>query len=339
MITAMGLGTKQAPENVNLDPQSQFWSWLYAFQEPSASNSVRWAGGYIKGFPITQTTPAGMSVQIGASALGGTDCAVFEYARRKMTVLSTDGTPQVVTIPTAPTSGSRIDSIVSYIDTTSADPETETPGTPEYVKTVVVSGTAASSPTAPTKQQIQAALPPTVENWYHWADVRVAQGATVITNSNITDKKPASPNVYSESILDLIYPVGAIAIGAKPSIGTWQRIQGRFLWASNTAHPAGATGGEETHTLTVNEMPKHMHRSSAPNNNTSTTTAGTAGAILNINNAGPRWAGTGTSVNDDLMADAKANVDNKNSGLWAGGGRAHNNMPPYLSVDMWRRTA
>ena len=195
-LTALGLGTKQAPDNVNLDPQSQFWSWLYAFQEPRASNSVNWAGGYIKGFPITQTDPAGMSVQIGVPASGGADCAVFEYAQRKMTVLSTDGTPQVVTIPTAPTSGSRIDSIVSYIDTTSADPETETPGTPEYVKTVVVSGTASSSPTAPNKQQIQAALPPTVENWYHWADVKVAANQTTITNSNITDRKPARPNIY-----------------------------------------------------------------------------------------------------------------------------------------------
>lgn len=195
-ITAMGLGTKQAPENVNLDPQVQFWSWLYAYQEPSPSNTVNWAGGYIKGFPITQTTPAGMSVQIGVSPSGGNDCAILEYAKRKMTLLSTDGTPQVVTIPTAPASGSRIDSIVSYVDVASPDPESETPGTPEYVKTVVVSGTAASSPTAPTKEQIQSALPPTVENWYHWADVKVAADQTVINNSNITDRKPKSPNLY-----------------------------------------------------------------------------------------------------------------------------------------------
>ena len=80
-------------------------------------------------------------------------------------------------------------------------------------------------------------------------------------------------------------------------------------------------------------MPKHMHRSSAPNNNTSTTTVSTAGVILNINNVGPTWVRTGTTVNDDLMADTKANVDNKNSGLWAGGGRAHNNMPPYIVVN------
>ena len=64
-----------------------------------------------------------------------------------------------------------------------------------------------------------------------------------------------SQGVYSTSILDLIYPVGAIAIGAKPSIGTWERIQGRFLWASNTAHPAGNTGGSETVSLGDENMP------------------------------------------------------------------------------------
>ena len=30
-ITAMGLGTKAAPEGANLDPQAQFWSFLSAF--------------------------------------------------------------------------------------------------------------------------------------------------------------------------------------------------------------------------------------------------------------------------------------------------------------------
>ena len=154
---------------------------------------------------------------------------------------------------------------------------------------------------------------------------------------NKTKVADITPNI--DDILNAIYPIGVIVCGAKPTVGTWEKVVGRFLLGSSSSHKAGSTGGEESHTLTVNEMPKHMHRSSAPNNNTSTTTAGTAGAILNINNAGPKWVGTGTSVNDDFMADAKANVDNKNSGLWAGGGQAHNNMPPYLSVDMWRRTA
>lgn len=119
--------------------------------------------------------------------------------------------------------------------------------------------------------------------------------------------------VYSASILDLIYPIGAIAIGAKPSIGTWQRIQGRFLWASNTAHPAGATGGEETHTLTINEMPAHSHSISEGN--------GTPGSQWSLDAV--QYGGRNTSMGTNST----------------GGGRAHNNMPPYLSVDMWRRTA
>ena len=196
MITAMGLGTKQAPENVNLDPQSQFWSWLSAFKNPDElGDSGHHERDYFSGFACTQTSPAGMSIQIG----GGDDvdsAAIFINSDRAV-LLSTDGTPQKVTIPTAPASGSRIDAVVSYIDTSSSSADDETPGTPEYVHTIVVSGTASGSPTAPTDSQIVSALPAGANaKYYRWCDVRVAQGATTITNSNITDKKPASPNLY-----------------------------------------------------------------------------------------------------------------------------------------------
>ena len=196
-ITALGLGTKQAPENVNLDPQRQFWSWLTPFVHPDekSADSYHHQRGYFSGFACTQTEPAGMSIQIGGGS--STDSALLVLSEGKCVLLSTDGEPEVVTIPTAPASGSRIDAVVSYIDTTSADPEAETPGTPEYVKTIVVSGTAASSPSAPTDAQIVSALPAGANaKYYRWCDVRVAQGATTITNSNITDKKPDAPNVY-----------------------------------------------------------------------------------------------------------------------------------------------
>ena len=199
-ITAMGIGTKQAPDNVNLDPQRQFWSWLTPFMSPSdrTADSYHHQRAYFSGFNATQTEPAGMTIQIGGTAEA--DSAVLFIAdgdKTKAVLLSTDGEPEVVTIPTAPASGSRIDTVVSYIDTTSADPEGETPGTPEYVKTIVVSGTTASSPSAPTDSQIVAALPAGANSrYYRWCDVKVAQNQTVITNSDITDKKPMSPNVY-----------------------------------------------------------------------------------------------------------------------------------------------
>ena len=196
MITALGLGTKQAPDNVNLDPQRQFWSWLSTFKNPNElGDSGHHERAYFSGFACTQTSPAGMSIQIG----GGdeVDSAAIFISSDRAVLLSTDGTPQTVTIPTAPASGSRIDAVVSYIDTSSPSAEDETPGTPEYVHTIVVSGTASGSPSAPTDAQIVSALPAGANaKYYRWCDVRVAQGATTITNSNITDKKPASPNVY-----------------------------------------------------------------------------------------------------------------------------------------------
>lgn len=216
MITGLGLGTKQAPENVNLDPQRQFWSWLSAFMNPDElGDSGHHERAYFSGFACTQTTPAGMSIQIG----GGDDvdsAAVFINSDRAV-LLSTDGTPQTVTIPTAPASGSRIDAVVSYIDTTSADPEGETPGTPEYVKTIVVSGTAASSPSAPTDSQIVSALPAGANSrYYRWCDVKVAQSQTIITNSNITDRKPASPNLY--------WTTSEIEDIANNAVGNWNKV-------------------------------------------------------------------------------------------------------------------
>ena len=233
-ITAMGIGTKQAPENVNLDPQRQFWSWLSAFIHPDekSADSYHHQRGYFHGFACTQTDPAGMSIQIGGT--GSVDSALLAIGRGRCVLLSTDGEPEVVAIPTAPASGSRIDAVVSYIDTTSADPEGETPGTPEYVKTIVVSGTASSSPSAPTDAQIVSALPAGAGGvYYRWCDVRVAQGATTITNSNITDRKPTPPNVYwtTSEIEDAA--AGAVNISASSGKGYMQFGKLLIQWGSH----------------------------------------------------------------------------------------------------------
>ena len=227
MITALGLGTKQAPENVNLDPQRQFWSWLSAFKNPDElGDSGHHERAYFSGFACTQTSPAGMSIQIG----GGDDvdsAAIFINSDRAV-LLSTDGTPQKVTIPTAPASGSRIDAVVSYIDISSPSAGDETPGTPEYVKTIVVSGTASGSPSAPTDSQIVSALPAGANaKYYRWCDVRVAQGATTITNSNITDKKPTSPNLYLTT--SEIADAAAEAVNLSASSGSGYMQFGKLL--------------------------------------------------------------------------------------------------------------
>lgn len=129
-----------------------------------------------------------------------------------------------------------------------------------------------------------------------------------------------TPNI--DEILNAIYPIGVIVCGAKPSIGTWEQIQGRFLWASNSAHPAGSTGGEENHTLTVNEMPSHSHNLNHPY-----AVWGKTSTKNGFATSGGNWQGSDTAGGDYKHT---ANT---------GGGHGHNNMPPYLSVNMWRRTA
>ena len=264
-ITAMGIGTKQAPENVNLDPQRQFWSWLSAFIHPDekSADSYHHQRGYFHGFACTQTTPAGMSIQIGGK--GSVDSALLTIGGGRCVLLSTDGEPEVVTIPTAPASGSRIDAVVSYIDTTSADPEGETPGTPEYVKTIVVSGTAASSPSAPTDAQIVSALPAGAGGvYYRWCDVKVAQGATTITNSNITDRKPDTPELYwtEQDIKDTVAKITTDSVNVGGFILNVQKC-GRIVMLSSNQNTTSKPGQSGTTTAKLASQYRPLVSSSA----------------------------------------------------------------------------
>lgn len=121
------------------------------------------------------------------------------------------------------------------------------------------------------------------------------------------------------------YPVGAIYIStadASPASlfgGTWERLKDRFLLAAGDTYAAGATGGEAEHTLTVNEMPQHNHDFHASYNEIATGSE-TGGKIL-----------AGGDSNQWIWNFAQVNN--------SGGNAPHNNMPPYLAVYMWVRTA
>lgn len=132
--------------------------------------------------------------------------------------------------------------------------------------------------------------------------------------------------VLKTDLFNMIYPVGSIYISytnSNPSTlfgGTWEQLKDRFLLSAGDTYKANATGGEATHKLTVNEMPNHAHGLKA-SNNTSVQNYYTSGN-------GFSWPfiydPDGTSTN--LM-------------LSTGGNVAHNNMPPYIVVYVWRRTA
>lgn len=136
----------------------------------------------------------------------------------------------------------------------------------------------------------------------------------------------------AEIMLDL-YPVGAVYISVNSTSpaslfgGTWEQLQDRFLLAAGSTYSAGSTGGEETHTLTVKEMPTHRHSS-----------------VKVAENYLTAWASenSGNSNGFELSNLFKQNLNddmNKFAGDYSGGGAAHNNMPPYLAVYMWKRVS
>lgn len=146
--------------------------------------------------------------------------------------------------------------------------------------------------------------------------------------------------VGGATLLDYTHPVGSVYISTAATDpadlfggGTWERIKDVFLLAAGDTFAAGSTGGEAAHTLTANEMPSHTHN---PANQ-----AGYYGFITNSQKAFAIGDMGSQSGNGRYYPYAPADFDiSRNTATGAtGGGKAHNNMPPYLTVYAWRRTA
>ena len=128
-------------------------------------------------------------------------------------------------------------------------------------------------------------------------------------------------------IMLTLYPVGSVYISANSTSpaslfgGTWESIGGRFLLGADATYAAGSTGGEKDHTLTVNEIPSHRHDG------------------IFITGIGMVWKG---SYNVGSTYGVDTGEQGSDSSFYtgpAGGGGAHNNMPPYLAVYMWKRVS
>lgn len=130
-------------------------------------------------------------------------------------------------------------------------------------------------------------------------------------------------SINNESICNLIYPVGSIYMSvnsANPATlfgGVWEQLKDRFLLGTGNTYSNGTTGGEATHKLTINEMPSHKHN---------------VATVYPFNFGGMRTAIANSNVSD-RTGTAYDVVDD------TGGSQAHNNMPPYLVVYMWKRVS
>lgn len=144
----------------------------------------------------------------------------------------------------------------------------------------------------------------------------------------------AAGNIYAsdmfiagKALRDIFYPIGAIyqsTVNTDPSTfigGTWERFgNGRVLVGvdenDSDFNTPNKTDGEKKHTLTIAEMPSHSH-----------------GQVVTANN-------TGSAIRRDYDSDGSAGIYSQGVQTEAtGGGQAHNNLQPYITVYMWRRTA
>ena len=140
--------------------------------------------------------------------------------------------------------------------------------------------------------------------------------------------------------------------------GTWQRIQdGRVLISNNSSHSVGSTGGSETVTLSLSQIPSHSHPHTHKHKHSRGTMniKGTFAGGIDKNNS---WSGAFYKISGIAgMADQdgthyKTGFDaSRNwsgytsedstaaSSHAAGGGGSHNNMQPYRTAICWHRTA
>lgn len=155
-----------------------------------------------------------------------------------------------------------------------------------------------------------------------------AEAAKHATNAKIDAEIAAK---YGRDFLLMVYPVGSIYMSVsniKPGDlfgGVWDQIKDKFLLSAGDSHTAGETGGEVEHTLTVDEMPVHSH---------SLSRLRIAKDVVNSESS---------NVNRSISAEPEwwyeTNPYDIGSISPNGGGKPHNNMPPYLTVYMWKRIA
>ena len=152
-------------------------------------------------------------------------------------------------------------------------------------------------------------------------------GYTTFTNGTQPALSDTILNNMQVELIKLVFPIGSTYItqtNTNPSeilkFGTWERVKGKVLVGldedDTDFNEIGKTGGEKTHTLTVDEMPAHNHSAKFCEG------TGVYSVFPKGNGSNPEWGGSTNTI---------ANT---------GEGQAHNILQPYEVVGyMWRRTA
>lgn len=235
---------------------------------------------------------------------------------------------QNVALTAASPSNPRNDLIVAYIDNGVTPTTSVVDNTNDILKFAAVAGTPASTPADPSNSTIQSAIG-AGNPFMILARVRVNAAATSLTQGNITDLR----NITVNQTLQRAYPVGSIYINAtdntNPStllgFGSWVdfgagRVPVGFNASDSDFNAAQKTGGAKTHTLTSAEGPNHSHAMPA------------AWWSQSEGYANIPVGSTSGANRANIIGAVTGNVNGTT-------GQPHNNLQPYITVYMWRRTS
>ena len=169
--------------------------------------------------------------------------------------------------------------------------------------------------------------------------IKQLQDDNKVLSSQITN------NTTSGSMFLKVYPVGSIYISTSSENpgniygGTWEEYgKGRTLVGVDSNDSDFSTveklGGEKTHTLTIDEMPSHNHVERMFLDQSGYSSVKPAGYAYYIY----------STQSSNVITWANAQISNMN--YWRigdtedkGGSQAHNNLQPYITTYMWKRTA
>jgi len=275
---------------------------------------------------------------------------IQKSARRFITQIGAAGVPDAITttVPLVSTSGLPTDTEVEIVID-----RTDGGGNFTPLKEEVVRGTVSGNNLINCTRGVEGTAQ--------------AHSAGAVVNQILTSSMWNQFSQYVKDVGLVMYPVGSIytsVVNTNPTTyfgGTWTSFaSGRTLVGVDTGQTefdtVEKTGGAKTHTLITAEMPSHTHIQDSHNhtqnahNHTqdphkhtlifATNTGASGDKIPTSNNI---LAGTDsdsventTATNQATTATNQATTaTNQNTG----GGSAHNNLQPYITVYMWKRTA
>lgn len=174
------------------------------------------------------------------------------------------------------------------------------------------------------------------------------QGQTIDNNIDIINE-----------FLNKTYPIGSIYMNinnVNPGTlfgGTWEQIQDRFLLAAGSSYAGGSTGGAASHThtsaahthttaghtLTINEMPSHTHPIYYDPNFCAVSTGNNNSWKQGLVNVGYPYGNYPTNQNQPYSGGGASHSHGDTGSTTPSNTGSSSNLPPYLTVYIWKRIA